>query len=266
MVWGEGARRGGAKGEAGRRKAGTIALDLNSSCSPCRVSSSSRCASPRLSPLSEQPQLPVYQSSCFQPLPPPTSISTASTSVIFTQHKSASVSPQIMGLQWLPVVFKIILWSLFTSPPLSLPIASTLRALEFLRAQTKAHLLISFLGPLRGTPFPILSLAALFRISHLSTLPVSSSQFSLTLQAVSVTSSGLSHPLQFLHPSLMTVWVFPIIALSTLRRHYLASSPSPTLDCDLSASQPGAKHPSSPALPSTGGGGEGGHRIGAPHR
>lgn len=128
------------------------------------------------------------------------------------------------------------------------------------QSPTKAHLLISFLGPLRGTPFPILSLAALFRISHLSTLPVSSSQFSLTLQAVSVTSSGLSHPLQFLHPSLMTVWVFPIIALSTLRRHELGIQlPHWTVTSQhhsLELSTPAPQH-----CPARGEGGKGGTEL-----
>lgn len=64
-----GCRRAGARGEAGREHAGTMSLGLNSSCRPLRVQSSSTRASPHLSTMSVQSQLPFSQSSCSQPLP-----------------------------------------------------------------------------------------------------------------------------------------------------------------------------------------------------
>lgn len=133
-----------------------------------------------------------------------------------------------MNLQWLPVVFKITLWLLFTSPPLSLPIASTLRALKFLRVQQKHHLLISFWAFAKAVPSAWNShYFTRLTLPHPSGLN-SPSFLLLEVQAVSVTSSGLFHPLGFPHPRLDdSAWASSTIALSALRYHYLVTSPSP---------------------------------------
>ena len=138
-----------------------------------------------------------------------------------------------MDLQWIPVVSKIIFWFVYLSTLIS-PHCFHSQSSQI--SESNKSTIFSFpsrplqrLFPLHVTLFPILSLGSLFLInSHVSSSP----KFSLILQVVSVTSSGLRHPK--VPPSLDDfAWASPIIALSTLRCHCLVTSPSSPLDCDL---------------------------------